>query len=141
MAGRSLRSPGIQHALRHRIPSPQSPISQRRTIGSTSSSSSTSFRTAGYTVLFALSAGLFTAYYLDARSAIHRYVFTPVLRYAFDAETGHKLAVKVLRSGLAPRDLIKDDESLRSQVFGQEITNPVGLAAGFDKDGEAIDGT
>ena len=27
------------------------------------------------------------------------------------------------------------------QVFGQEITNPVGLAAGFDKDGEAIDGT
>lgn len=27
------------------------------------------------------------------------------------------------------------------QVFGQDITNPVGLAAGFDKDGEAIDGT
>lgn len=28
------------------------------------------------------------------------------------------------------------------QVFGQEINNPltVGLAAGFDKDGEAIDG-
>lgn len=26
------------------------------------------------------------------------------------------------------------------QVFGQDITNPVGLAAGFDKDGEAIDG-
>lgn len=115
MAGRSLRGPGIQHALRHRIASPQSPVLQRRAFGS-SSSSSTSFRTAGYTALFALSAGLFTAYYLDARSAIHRYVFTPVLRYAFDAETGHKLAVKVLRSGLAPRDLIKDDESLRSQV-------------------------
>ncbi|KAH0836406.1 Dihydroorotate dehydrogenase-domain-containing protein [Lanmaoa asiatica] len=63
-----------------------------------------------------------------------------MLRYAFDAETGHKLAVKVLRSGLAPRDPIKDDESLRSEVFGREITNPVGLAAGFDKDGEAIDG-
>lgn len=73
-------------------------------------------RTAGYTVLFALSAGLFTVYYLDARSAIHRYVFTPVLRHAFDAETGHKIAVKVLRSGLAPRDLVKDDESLQSQV-------------------------
>lgn len=26
------------------------------------------------------------------------------------------------------------------QAFGQEISNPVGLAAGFDKDGEAIDG-
>jgi len=90
--------------------------------------------------LFTLFAGLFTAYYFDARSAIHRYVLTPVLRCAFDAETGHKLAVKVLRSGLAPRDLIKDEDSLRSQVFGQEITSPVGLAAGFDKDGEAIDG-
>lgn len=114
MAGRSLRSPGIQHALRHRIPSPQSPALQRRPFSSSSSSSS--FRTAGYTVLFALSAGLFTAYYFDARSSIHRYVFTPVLRYAFDAETGHKLAVKVLRSGLAPRDPIQDDESLRLQV-------------------------
>jgi dihydroorotate dehydrogenase len=26
------------------------------------------------------------------------------------------------------------------QLWGQEISNPVGLAAGFDKDGEAIDG-
>ncbi|KAG6374690.1 Dihydroorotate dehydrogenase-domain-containing protein [Boletus reticuloceps] len=135
-AGRPLR-----HALWHRIPVPRSPTLHRRPFGSQSQSSpSTFYRTAGYTVLFALSAGLFTAYYLDARSAIHRYVFTPVLRYAFDAETGHKLAVKVLRSGLAPRDPVKDDESLRSQVFGQEIINPVGLAAGFDKDGEAIDG-
>ena len=92
-----------------------SPILQRRTFGSQSSSSA-SFRTAGYTVLFTLSAGLFTAYYLDVRSAIHRYIFTPVLRYAFDAETGHKLSVKVLRSGLAPRDLVNDDESLRSHV-------------------------
>lgn len=116
MAGRPLRSPGIQHALRHRIPFPHSPVAQRRLFGSQNSSSSSSFRTAGYAVVFALSAGLFTAYYMDARSAIHRYVFTPVLRYAFDAETGHKLAVKVLRSGLAPRDPVKDDESLRSEV-------------------------
>ena len=26
------------------------------------------------------------------------------------------------------------------QLWGQELSNPVGLAAGFDKDGEAIDG-
>ncbi|KAG9313587.1 Dihydroorotate dehydrogenase-domain-containing protein [Chiua virens] len=139
MAGRSLRSPGLQHALRYRTFSPQPSAFHRRTFGSPSSSS-TPFRAAGYTFIFALSAGLFTAYYFDARSAIHRYIFTPVLRYAFDAETGHKLAVKVLRSGLAPRDLVKDDELLRSQVFDQNISNPVGLAAGFDKDGEAIDG-
>lgn len=26
------------------------------------------------------------------------------------------------------------------KLWGQKISNPVGLAAGFDKDGEAIDG-
>lgn len=26
------------------------------------------------------------------------------------------------------------------KLWGKEISNPVGLAAGFDKDGEAIDG-
>lgn len=34
---------------------------------------------------------------------------TPVPLYAFDAETGHKMAVGVLRSGAVPCDLIKDD--------------------------------
>lgn len=117
MAGLPLTRSGIQRTLRHRIPFPsRSPTLQHRTFGSSSAPSSSSFRTAGYTLLVALSAGLFTTYYLDARSAIHRYVFTPVLRYAVDAETGHKLAVKVLRSGLAPRDPIEDDASLRSHV-------------------------
>ncbi|KAF9234990.1 hypothetical protein BU15DRAFT_65211 [Melanogaster broomeanus] len=141
MAGLSLKSPVLQHALRRRIVLPQSSLLQRRTFASSSSSQTSSpIRTVGYTVLFALSAGLFAAYYFDARSSIHRYVLTPTLRHIFDAETGHKIAVKVLRSGLAPRDPLKDDDSLRSEVFGQKISNPVGLAAGFDKDGEAIDG-
>ena len=63
-----------------------------------------------------MSAGLFAAYYLDARSAIHRYVITPILRHTVDAETGHMIAVKILQSGLAPRDLIQDDDILRSEV-------------------------
>ncbi|KAL4066071.1 hypothetical protein J3A83DRAFT_4432950, partial [Scleroderma citrinum] len=111
-----------------------------RAFSSSSSSPSSRIRTTAYTALFAVSAGLFAAYYFDARSAIHRYVLTPILRHTFDAETGHRIAVKVLRSGLAPRDLVKDDDILRSEVFGLEVSNPVGLAAGFDKHGEAIDG-
>lgn len=105
-----------------------------------SSSSQSSARTAVYATAFAASIGLFAVYYYDARSAIHRYVLTPVLRRTFDAETGHKIAVKVLRSGLGPRDPVQDDEILRSEFWGRELSNPVGLAAGFDKDGEAIDG-
>ncbi|KAL4246928.1 Dihydroorotate dehydrogenase (quinone), mitochondrial [Abortiporus biennis] len=97
-------------------------------------------KTALYGTLLVLSTGLFATYYFDSRSAIHRYIFTPVLRYALDAETGHKVAVKVLRSGLAPKDQVKDDEALKVKLWDEELSNPVGLAAGFDKEGEAIDG-
>ncbi|KAJ7504444.1 Dihydroorotate dehydrogenase-domain-containing protein [Mycena galericulata] len=100
----------------------------------------TPIRTGLYGTVFVLSAGLFAIYYLDARSAIHRYVFAPLLRYALDAETGHKVAVQVLKSGLGPRDPVEDDARLKSELWGEEISNPVGLAAGFDKNGEAIDG-
>ncbi|KAJ7043553.1 hypothetical protein C8F04DRAFT_1028445 [Mycena alexandri] len=97
-------------------------------------------RGAIYGTVFVLSAGLFTIYYLDARSGIHRYVFAPLLRHTLDAETGHRVAVQVLRRGLGPRDPVEDDVRLMSELWGLEISNPVGLAAGFDKNGEAIDG-
>ncbi|KAI6042041.1 Dihydroorotate dehydrogenase-domain-containing protein [Pisolithus marmoratus] len=143
MASLPLRSIRHQHALRHGLTLHRQPVFQRRTFASPTApsfSSRSPFRTASYTVLFAISTGLLAAYYFDARSAIHRYVLTPVLRYTFDAETGHKIAVKVLRSGLAPRDIVKDDDVLRSEILGFDVSNPVGLAAGFDKDGEAVDG-
>ncbi|KAJ6591635.1 Dihydroorotate dehydrogenase-domain-containing protein [Mycena vulgaris] len=121
------RNQGVRSALARglfiRAPAPRTPI-----------------RTGLYGTVFVLSVGLFTIYYLDARSAIHRYVFAPLLRYTLDAETGHKVAVQVLKSGLGPRDPVKDDTRLKSELWGQEISNPVGLAAGFDKNGEAIDG-
>ncbi|KIK20789.1 hypothetical protein PISMIDRAFT_681973 [Pisolithus microcarpus 441] len=143
MASLPLRSIRYQHALRHGITHYRQSVLQRRTFASSvppSISPRSTLRTTSYAVLFAVSAGLFAAYYFDARSAIHRYVLTPVLRYTFDAETGHKIAVKVLRSGLGPRDVVKDDDVLRSEILGFDVSNPVGLAAGFDKDGEAIDG-
>lgn len=73
-------------------------------------------RTGLYTTVFVLSTGLFAVYYFDARSALHRYILTPILRHTLDAETGHKLAVKVLKSGLGPRDPLSDDARLRSEV-------------------------
>ncbi|KAJ6581436.1 hypothetical protein B0H19DRAFT_1115172 [Mycena capillaripes] len=111
-----------------------------RTVFTRASAPRTPIRTGLYGSVFVLSAGLFAIYYLDARSAIHRYVFAPLLRYTLDAETGHKVAVQVLKSGLGPRDPVQDDVRLKSELWGQEICNPIGLAAGFDKNGEAIDG-
>ncbi|KAF9268800.1 hypothetical protein L218DRAFT_1048638 [Marasmius fiardii PR-910] len=112
-----------------------------RTFSSRASPSpSTPLRTGVYATALILSTSLFAVYYFDSRSALHRYVLTPILRHAFDAETGHKLAVKVLRSGLGPKDAVPDDEKLEVEIWGRKLSNPIGLAAGFDKDGEAVDG-
>ncbi|TFK71346.1 hypothetical protein BDN72DRAFT_837721 [Pluteus cervinus] len=97
-------------------------------------------RTGLYATILAVSTGLFAVYYFDSRSALHRYFLTPALRYTLSPENGHKVAVKVLRSGLGPRDPVTDDARLTAELWGEEISNPVGLAAGFDKNGEAIDG-
>ncbi|KAF5331483.1 hypothetical protein D9758_015492 [Tetrapyrgos nigripes] len=115
------------------------PVHQRSLFTRSSPPPPSPLRTGVYATAFLLSTGLFAVYYFDARSAIHRYVLTPVLRYAFDAETGHQIAVKVLRSGLGPKDTVQDDEKLKieASLFGCDVYR---LAAGFDKDGEAIDG-
>lgn len=84
----------------------------------------TPIRTGLYTTAFVLSAGVFAVYYLDARSALHRYILTPILRNVFDVETAHKIAVKTLKSGLAPRDPVGDDERLKSQVNSTPIFLP-----------------
>jgi dihydroorotate dehydrogenase len=56
-----------------------------------------------------------------------------------DAETAHGLAIRALKSGLAPRDRLPDPASLAVTVWGRTLPNPVGLAAGFDKNAEVPD--
>ncbi len=54
-----------------------------------------------------------------------------------DAEAAHGLAIAALKWGLGPRFKNDPDPVLRTKVFGLDFPNPVGLAAGFDKHGEA----
>lgn len=56
----------------------------------------------------------------------------PLLR-RFDPETAHGLGLRALRLGLAGHATGPDDPSLGITVFGRRFTNPIGLAAGFDK--------
>src|SRR5215470_10905684 len=56
-----------------------------------------------------------------------------------DAEAAHRLALKALKSGLAPSDRRPDAASLGVEVWGRRLSNPIGLAAGFDKNAEAPD--
>jgi dihydroorotate dehydrogenase len=56
-----------------------------------------------------------------------------------DAEAAHGLALRALKSGLLPADRRPDAPSLAVQVWGRTLPNPIGLAAGFDKNAEVPD--
>jgi len=53
-----------------------------------------------------------------------------------DAETAHSLAVWSLAHGLAPRETEPDAKELAVKLWGRTFPNPVGMAAGLDKDAE-----
>jgi dihydroorotate dehydrogenase len=63
----------------------------------------------------------------------------PLLR-RMDAEHAHDLALRALRLGLAGRDGTPDDPSLAITILGRRFPNPIGLAAGFDKNASAVAG-
>lgn len=61
----------------------------------------------------------------------------PALR-RFDPEKAHNLALWALRMGLAGTVTAIDDPALAVAALGLRFPNPVGLAAGFDKNAVAI---
>jgi dihydroorotate dehydrogenase len=62
----------------------------------------------------------------------------PVLR-CLDAERAHTLAVRALKAGLVPTRARAADARLKQRVMGLDFPNPLGLAAGFDKNAEVPD--
>ncbi|XP_029986914.1 dihydroorotate dehydrogenase (quinone), mitochondrial [Sphaeramia orbicularis] len=64
----------------------------------------------------------------------------PLLQRIVGAETAHVLAVKMISLGLVPLNRYQDPASLQTNVLGLKFKNPIGIAAGFDKHGEAVDG-
>ncbi|MBC7770506.1 MAG: quinone-dependent dihydroorotate dehydrogenase [Phycisphaerales bacterium] len=56
-----------------------------------------------------------------------------------DPEAAHHLALTGLRAGFGPRVRADKYTRLRTTVAGLELPNPVGMAAGFDKNCEAPD--
>jgi dihydroorotate dehydrogenase len=61
----------------------------------------------------------------------------PLLRW-FDPEDAHRLAVQGLRL-LPPSRPRPDDQKLAVRAFGLNFPNPIGMAAGFDKNAEVSD--
>jgi dihydroorotate dehydrogenase len=61
----------------------------------------------------------------------------PLMR-RMDPERAHRLALRALALGLAGRDPAPGDPRLATRVLGLDFRNPIGLAAGFDKDAAAL---
>ena len=55
--------------------------------------------------------------------------------FSLDPEKAHDLAIKSLKYNFLPQNLfqVDDEEILNTNLFGKNIQNPIGLAAGFDK--------
>ncbi|KAJ2844295.1 dihydroorotate dehydrogenase [Coemansia brasiliensis] len=82
--------------------------------------------------------GLGYVYITDASAGIHKYLATPLL-HLLDPEDAHNLSILLLKHGISPADRSPDSDLLSIQLWGKQLSNPIGLAAGFDKNGEAID--
>jgi dihydroorotate dehydrogenase len=61
------------------------------------------------------------------------------LLHLFSPETAHGIALWGLKNGFVERIPATDDAVLATRVWGLAFANPIGLAAGFDKDAEVID--
>ena len=60
------------------------------------------------------------------------------LLYALDPEDAHRLAIRMLQLAPLP-PASADDSRLATRVFGLNFSNPIGIAAGFDKHAEIPD--
>ena len=67
--------------------------------------------------------------------------FAATLAKTLPGEPAHRVAVQALARGIGPdnRDKLRSDR-LRVTVAGLDLANPLGLAAGFDKNAEAMAG-
>ncbi|XP_068154201.1 dihydroorotate dehydrogenase (quinone), mitochondrial [Drosophila tropicalis] len=78
-----------------------------------------------------------TAY--NNQNHLFRTFVMPAVRL-LPAEASHKLAVMACKYRLYPTSEYQDDLNLHTKFFGRLLGNPIGIAAGFDKNGEAIGG-
>ena len=67
------------------------------------------------------------------------YKSATALMRTLPAETAHRATIKALKTGIGPVATPRDEPELQITVGGLDLPNPVGLAAGFDKDAEVPD--
>jgi dihydroorotate dehydrogenase len=60
------------------------------------------------------------------------------LIFKLDPETAHNLAIKSLKLNFIPNVFDKNNNEalFKTKIFNKSINNPIGMAAGFDKNAE-----
>jgi dihydroorotate dehydrogenase len=66
------------------------------------------------------------------------YALARPLLFKIDPEKAHGLTLKLMKSGMMPPCPAIHDPALESTLWGLKFPNPVGLAAGFDKNAEVV---
>ncbi|XP_024383741.1 dihydroorotate dehydrogenase (quinone), mitochondrial [Physcomitrium patens] len=66
-------------------------------------------------------------------------LLNPLFKF-FEPEDAHRLAIWAAAHGLVPKEMRPDPSILGVTLWGRTFSNPVGLAAGFDKNAEAVEG-
>jgi dihydroorotate dehydrogenase len=73
------------------------------------------------------------------RARLNPYPVIKPFLFCLDPEDAHNLTVRTLGLGLGPAFQGPDDPILKIEAFGLTFPNPIGLAAGLDKQATAID--
>lgn len=69
--------------------------------------------------------------------AFYKNYIMPTVRL-LDPETSHNFAIFASKHRLFPKSNFKDTSQLNIKLFKKTFTNPIGIAAGFDKNAEGI---
>lgn len=83
---------------------------------------------------------IFRNIYTFLMSRLYEQIIKPLL-FKLSPEVAHEAGIKAMRSGLAGAFATKskEEEILKTDVFGLTFKNPVGIAAGFDKNGVVVE--
>ncbi|XP_045450016.1 dihydroorotate dehydrogenase (quinone), mitochondrial [Melitaea cinxia] len=78
-------------------------------------------------------------YYKKDFNGYYNNVLQPLSQH-LNPEWAHKIGVSAIKYGLFPPEKFEDPKVLNTKFLKYELSNPIGIAAGFDKHGDAIKG-
>lgn len=78
-------------------------------------------------------------YLSDSQSSFYKHALKAGKAFTEkDAELAHKIAVFLAKNSIVPFDRIGNNDMLAVKIWGHSFPNPIGLAAGFDKNAECM---